>query len=152
MKPKLTIELIPESAWGQNVRSTLSSEQWDAVKRFIFAKNNYKCEICGGQGEQWPVECHEVFNFNRRTRIQKLIRLESLCPTCHWAKHPGSATREGHQITAMSQLQKINNWSFLKTMQELDKAVVINIKRSQIQWKLDLTYLNQFGFKLEKPK
>lgn len=152
MSPKLIVELIPESAWNKNTRSALPKEQWDAVRKFIFLKANYHCEICGGQGEKWPVECHEVFNYNMKTKVQKLIKLIALCPQCHDSKHLGSANRKGRIKEAFDHLIKINNWTELQMENHLTKAVELNSKRGIILWKLDLTYLNQFGFKLEKPK
>ncbi len=150
-KPKLTIELIPKSAWNINARSILSPEQWSAVKKFIFAKTDYHCEICGGQGPKWPVECHEVFHYNMRTEKQTLIQLIALCPDCHETKHIGTANRRKRLEEAVDRLQKINNWTDFQVEEYIIKVIKLNSKRGLIQWKLDLTYLNQFGFKLEKP-
>jgi hypothetical protein len=40
---KLTIELIPESAWGENLRKYLPKEIWEKIRKEVFRKANYKC-------------------------------------------------------------------------------------------------------------
>jgi hypothetical protein len=54
---KLTIELIPESAWGENLRKYLRKEIWEKIRKEVFRKANYKCSICGKRGK---LHCHEV--------------------------------------------------------------------------------------------
>jgi len=53
----LTIELIPEAQHGTNLRSVLNAGDWEAIKNFVRARSQGRCEICGsGSG---PVEAHE---------------------------------------------------------------------------------------------
>jgi hypothetical protein len=54
---KLTLELIPKTCWFSSVRKQMSDEQWKAVRRHTFSNTHYVCEICGGRGDSWPVEC-----------------------------------------------------------------------------------------------
>ena len=63
---KLTIELVPQSSWGNNLRSeaNLSKGQWDKLRKESYRKANYKCEICGEKGPKWPVECHEIWHYD----------------------------------------------------------------------------------------
>jgi len=49
------------------------------------------CETCGGCGPQYPVECHEIWNYDDTRLIQKLDGLIALCPDCHEVKHIGLA-------------------------------------------------------------
>ena len=87
-KMKLGINLIPKSSWYKNLRSEFSKKRWDVLRKECYKKANYICEACGGKGDKWPVECHEVWDFSK-IGIQKLIRLIALCPLCHKCQHPG---------------------------------------------------------------
>lgn len=75
MKHLLTIELVPETCWYSNVRSNVSPEEWERLKRIAFKRAGYWCEICGGRGPQWPVECHERWLYDDLPHIRKLDRL-----------------------------------------------------------------------------
>jgi hypothetical protein len=83
-KIKLTIELIPKTCFFSNVRTLLPKKYWDLLRRSSYAKAGYKCEICGesgkNQGYKHEVECHEIWEYNDRLKIQKLLGLVSLCP------------------------------------------------------------------------
>ena len=114
---KLTIELVPQSSWGNNLRSeaNLSKEQWDRLRKESYKKANYKCEICGDKGPKWPVECHEIWNYDDQTHTQTLKGLISLCPTCHKAKHLGRTLSvetpevQSQVLTKLSTLNKLNH-------------------------------------------
>jgi len=60
----LTVELVPSSSWFSNVRSNVSKKTWDFLRKSTYKKANHRCEICGGRGDKWPVECHEVWDYD----------------------------------------------------------------------------------------
>ena len=70
---KLTIELVPQTSWYTNVRSNVSKEQWDVIRKKCYAQANNVCEICGdtgkNQGYKHNVECHEIWEYNELTRV-----------------------------------------------------------------------------------
>lgn len=55
----LQIELVPSTAFGENLRKLLTKTEWDKVRKAVYKRAGYKCEICGGKGEKHPVEAHE---------------------------------------------------------------------------------------------
>ncbi|WP_307399694.1 hypothetical protein [Paenibacillus anaericanus] len=87
----LTIELIPRSSWDNNLRSALTPWQWHKLCKYFYESVNHTCEICGAiKGEEFSrMYCHEVWEYNEDTKIQKLVRLEVLCFKCHAVKHFG---------------------------------------------------------------
>src|SRR5207302_1396445 len=80
---RLTVELVPSSCWYTNVRSHVPKTVWDRLRRQVAAEAGNRCEICGGRGRRWPVECHEVWEYDDDEKIQRLQRLVALCPACH---------------------------------------------------------------------
>ena len=71
---KLTIELVPSTAWYSNVRSNVTSSQWDVLRKECYKNAGYKCEVCGGKGPKHPVECHEIWEYNDESFTQTLKR------------------------------------------------------------------------------
>jgi|SRR5579859_406360 len=139
--PKLSVELVPESSWGSNLRSMLSRAEWDVLRKACYKKANYRCEICGGQGRQHPVECHEVWEYNDQAHVQKLIRLIALCPACHEVKHMGRAEIIGRGPQAFAHLLKANNWTPKQAQKHISEAQSIWEARSEFEWKLDISIL-----------
>lgn len=141
----LTIELVPKTAWYKNVRSNVSKDDWERLKKIIFSRAGHKCEICGGWGSRWPVECHEIFVYDDEHHIQKLEKLVALCPPCHEVKHIGLAGLRGRGSSAKAHLAKVNKWSIEDVELYIEACFELWYRRSCHEWELDLSYLEQFG-------
>lgn len=132
---KLKIELIPQQCWGKNCRTLLSTKDWDILRKHIYLKNNYKCQICGDVGKRHPVECHEVWKYKKGR--QKLIALEALCPMCHQAKHIGRAIQSENFKRVFKHFKKVNKITTAKAEVKIKKAFYKNSQRN-INYKLNI--------------
>ncbi len=145
---KLTIELVPSTAWYTNVRSNVSGAQWDVIRRKSYQKANHVCEICGdvgtNQGVRHKVECHEIWEYDDEKHAQKLVGFIALCPYCHKVKHPGLASIKGESHIVLAQLQKVNSMSEDQAKKALDEAFEKWRERSEHQWSLDISYVQQY--------
>lgn len=145
---KLEIELVPETCWYSNVRSEVTKSQWDKLRKECYRRAKHKCEICSdsglNQGFKWPVECHEIWNYDDKNKHQKLIGLIALCPYCHKVKHPGLASMRGETHIVISQLMKVNNISKLEANEYLQKSFRIFEERSNYKWTSDISYIDTY--------
>ncbi len=151
MRKLLTIELVPKTCWYSNVRSNISKEEWDRIRKIVFNRAGNMCEICGGHGNQWPVECHEMWLYDDERHIQKLVKLIALCPSCHEVKHLGLAGTRGREGAAMTHLAKVNNWSTTDAQHYVEAAFETWHQRSRHHWTLDISCLVQFGINVPVP-
>jgi hypothetical protein len=140
----LTIELVPKTAWFRNVRAVVSKEDWDKLKKITRTRAGNVCEICGGRGPRWPVECHEVFEYDDARHVQRLACLIALCPACHEVKHMGFAGVRGRGRTALAHLARVNKWSLSDARLYVEACFEQWHRRSCHEWTLDLSYLEQF--------
>jgi 5-methylcytosine-specific restriction endonuclease McrA len=143
--PRLTIELVPETCWFSNVRSSVSRQDWDKLRLHTYRQASYCCQICGGIGTQHPVECHEIWDYDDQNLVQTLKGLIALCPACHECKHMGLAQIRGREEPAKQHLAKVNNWTQAQTEIYVFDCFEIWYQRSQKEWKLDISYLEKFG-------
>lgn len=149
MKPRLTVELVPQTCWFSNVRDHVPQATWDMLRRQTYKKANYRCSICGGRGPKWPVECHEIWHYDDCNHIQKLIGLTALCPACHEVKHIGLAGLRGRVEQACQHLAKVNGWTKIQAKEYLQQVGEVWLERSQHQWRLDLSWLSEeFGLNI----
>jgi hypothetical protein len=157
-KSKLEIELIPKTCHFSNIRSTVTSAEWDKIRFISYAAANNKCEICGSdglkQGYKHKVECHEVWHYDDKNKIQKLIKLVSLCPTCHQVKHIGRSIAIGKQDVCFQQLAKVNKWTQKEIEEHISSSFQLHKERSKYQWSLDLSLLTTepYNIVLKKTK
>ena len=140
---KLTIELVPQTAFYNNIRSELPKQDWDFLRRAFYKKAEYKCEICGGVGEQHPVECHEIWEYNDKKHIQKLVGLIALCPLCHQCKHWGLSQIRGLEEECIKHLCKINRITKAKAYDLVEQAFGVWRGRSEHDWKSDIKYIDK---------
>ena len=101
----LEIELVPQSSHFKNLRSDLKPNEWDLLRKDSYKKAGHRCEICGGKGPKWPVECHDIWDYTNG--VQTLKGLIALCPACHEVKHMGLAQLKGRLGIAKKHLMKI---------------------------------------------
>ena len=139
--PKLSVELVPSTAWGHNLRSILTKEMWDTLRKRTYVAAKYRCEICFGKGPKWPVECHEVWAYDDATKLQSLTGLIALCPNCHSVKHLGFAHINDKGMEAREHLATINQWSQSKASQYIGLVFKQWEERSKYQWGLNLDWL-----------
>jgi hypothetical protein len=142
---KLTIELVPKTCWFSNVRSQVTKADWEILKKETSKNAKRKCEICAGRGPKWPVECHEVWSYDDKKKIQKLERLIALCPSCHEVKHIGFAGTRGRSYIATEHLANVNDISVDDATDYVHGAFVLWRDRSQYNWELDISWLDNRG-------
>ena len=152
-KPKLLVELIPTTCHYSNARTIVKKEEWDKIRFISYEAAGHKCEICGdtgkNQGYKHNVECHEIWEYDDENKIQKLIGLISLCPTCHQVKHIGRAIAIGKHQEAYNQLAKVNKWTAKQVEQHILESFEIHKERSKYQWDLDLSILTEEPYKIK---
>lgn len=142
---RLSIELVPATCWYTNVRSNVSRKDWERCKDFVKERSGRRCEICGGVGSRYPVDCHEIWAYDDERQVQTLVGLIALCPACHEVKHLGRAMRLGNGDRAIAHLCRVNGWSPTRAEAYCMKVFQIWRLRSQMQWTLDISYLKQLG-------
>ena len=146
-EPSLTVELVPSTSWYANVRSHLPKEEWGLVRRAVYRRACYRCEVCGGRGEHHPVECHEVWDYDDEHRVQRLERLVALCPACHRVKHLGLASVNGRYDEALQHLADVNGWTLEEAGHHADAAFAQWNERSEHEWTLDLGPLESEAYR-----
>jgi 5-methylcytosine-specific restriction endonuclease McrA len=148
MNYKLTIELVPRTCWYSNVRSNVTKNEWDVIRKKSYEHANHVCEICGdvgtNQGVRHNVECHEIWDYNDETKEQTLLGLISLCPYCHKSKHVGLAQINGELHIVVNQLMKVNDITEDEALNYINKSFDIWSKRSNFEWKLNTDYLKEY--------
>jgi len=152
MDAKLTIELVPQTSWFSNLRSIVSTKDWNTLRTESYELANHRCEICNGIGVKHPVECHEVWEYDDENFIQKLVRLTSLCPSCHEVKHIGFANTQGRGEIAANHLAKINGWTLEITKAYIKDQFQIWRYRSSNIYELDLSWLDEKSISHKSPE
>lgn len=139
-KFKLTIELVPRTSWGKNLRNQVPRRIWDKIRKYVYAEHGHQCGICGADGR---LICHEIWEYDDLNYIQRLQGFIALCNLCDHVKHLGKAT----QLAAQGKLDmkkveehfmRINNCD-LETFKKYAIEVGQQHKeRSKHEWRLDL--------------
>ena len=140
---KLNFELVPDGCWYSNLRTMLPKKSWDFLRGKAKERAGGKCMICGRPTKR--LEGHERWSYNEQTATQKLEDIISICHDCHSVIHIGRTQLIGDIERAEKHFIKVNKCTYADYIRELGKANEIHRRRNKIsEWKLDLTYLNQY--------
>lgn len=145
--PYLMPEMLPVSAWQENVRAKMGEAVWDKIRKEVYMKSGHRCEICGSDGAPY-IEAHEkwAWTIEGKNGTQILKKVQALCTLCHKAHHLGFARRIGVYDEVVAHIKRINGWTdsqFYKALQEKEARWKA---RSDIKWKLDLSWLVTSGY------
>ncbi len=141
----LKFELVPDGCWYSNLRSLLSQEQWDIVRKDAYARADGTCMICGAPSSR--LEAHESWSYDEERKIQKLERVIAVCKRCHEVIHIGRTQLKGDIRRAEDHFMQVNGTSYAEYRKELGKANEAHARRSRMgEWAIDLSWLQRFSF------
>ena len=141
---KLELHLIPQSSFYQNVRKLLGS-RWDTLSRQVRSERDFTCEICGTKPKSTKdVHLHELWSFDDDKKVQKLIGFQCVCVDCHNVHHWGLSQIRGLNMNIlMNHACKVNKCDSVTFKDYVYKSFADWQKRSQIQWTLDMSELEE---------
>lgn len=140
MKPRLNLELVPRTCWGQNVRKVVSEETWCEL-RYKYGAYNNKCSLCNSDVGNSPLELHELWEYDDYNKKQILIGLQPICLKCHEVKHLGRTLKVGDGERAIAHLAKINRWDEQEVIEHVKQAMDTWEARSKNRYELDISIL-----------
>ena len=84
----LAVDMIPKPSWGKSLQNLLPASAWKSLREKTLAASSYKCSVCHSSTN---LHCDEVWRYENRRKIQRLVELRTLCSMCHHVKHFGLA-------------------------------------------------------------
>lgn len=142
-KLKLTIDLLPKGAWGNDLSSTLPKKDWDKLREFCYKRFDNKCAVCGE--ENVLLNAHEIWDFDIKNKTQTLVDIVALCPKCHGVKHMRNSERLGYGENAKRHFMKVNECSELDFVNYYaEQQLKFDILSEVYRWKI-IADLKKFG-------
>jgi hypothetical protein len=137
---KLKIELVPKTSWYDNLRNNMDRKDWDRIRYETYANHGDKCGICGYEGR---LNCHEIWEYDEKKCVQRLVGFIALCDMCHHVKHIGHAgilAEEGKldYEKVIEHFMKVNNCGRSTFIKHRREAFTQWEERSTHKWKVDL--------------
>lgn len=147
-KMKLTIDLLPQGAWGNDLSKTLAKKDWDTLRKFCYEKYKHKCGICGI--ENVKLDAHEVWEFDEEKSTQTLVNIIALCSKCHGVKHMRNSERLGYADSAKKHFMNINKCnSILFAKHYAEQKIRFEFLGKILRWKMILNIDNLGGKGIE---
>jgi hypothetical protein len=146
----LFVDLIPASCFFKNVRSDIKESHWRVLSKLVRSRAGGRCEICGSLEDPSTgqyLDAHERWHYDDATKVQKLMRIVSLCKPCHLYTHIGYAGLQGKTEEAIAHKMKVSGMSRAEVDQEIAAAFKLWEERNKTEWVLDLGILVGSGIR-----
>jgi hypothetical protein len=137
------------------VRTCVSQQDWQRLRRMILRRVGHACEVCGARedrGARRWLEAHERWFYDEHAGVQSLRRLICLCSPCHLVTHLGYASVTGRSEEAYTHLRAVTGMTLARAFDHVQAAEALWAERSQRVWELDLRMLTDAGVTLRRPE
>ncbi len=124
----------------------LTKVEWDRLRKKVYRKANFCCEVCGEDRKGLGLECHEEWEYDDKGHIQSLKGLVALCTLCHMIKHYGhSIMQYGEEMkeTLQYHIAKVNNWNLVEVGDHITDAFDKQMKRNRSTYTLNTTKVKE---------
>jgi len=138
---KLKIELVPSTSWYNNLRNKMGKRDWEQLRKKTYSSYGHQCGICDTR--EGRLNCHEIWEYDDKEHIQKLIGFIALCGLCHHVKHIGLAgilAGKGQldYEKVIEHFMKVNSCDRHTFLKHRRQAFAQWRERSQHDWQVDL--------------
>jgi len=169
---RLFIDLRPINP-ASSIKNVVHFKDWERLKKFIFERNNYKCECCLNKTEPEDIEAHEYYDYSthdgkkatettpERLRYASptrgksknptltLKRIIAICKRCHEATHYGLAKIKQREHIAKAQLKNINKIDEKQANKHIKEAFELWKEKDRLEdCTLNLELLTNNGIKI----
>lgn len=150
----LKIDLIPKTSWGASLSNALTSDCWNAIRKPFISYHGNRCQLCGQRGKSLSnsiqdVDTHEIWEYSplsEKNKTQKLVGFLALCSNCHLMFHLGFANHCGKYENTRLRIKKLEKLSDKEVDLKIKNIFDIWEKRSEYNWKIDISILKEYGF------
>ena len=147
---KLTMELLPKGAWGNDLSIILPKKDWNILREFALKRANGKCEVCGYESDDLDV--HEEWEFDIKNKTQTLKDIIAICSSCHGVKHFRNSRRIGFEEEAKKHFMEVNDCNEFEFAAHSTQAEILFNERNEIYfWKMKLNLLKFGGEEISIP-
>ncbi|MBG0863709.1 hypothetical protein [Burkholderia sp. 9779_493] len=171
---KIRFEFIPTEQNFRNVRSALqykysSIQPWKEIRDYIESKSfvyvlnengektkKFVCRICKCSSKDFKedsttdTQCHEVWSYNEKSKVQKLVKLKPVCFFCHEIIHINRFYKDTeYQNLLLERYAEINEISMEQARKDLEFANSEKKRRSKYRYTLDISLINKLDFGYE---
>lgn len=155
-KRLICFELVPKMQGSRNVRSYAhytygDYKKWQSIRNNEEVKANAKCIVCGYDSKSVnektsKTDCHEVWHYDTKTKVQTLVRLESLCTVCHKIKHLDQHERDEEKFNVLIELYSVlNDITLEQAHKDYNKHLENRKKLDNIMFKyIDMSVLAEY--------
>lgn len=150
-------DFVPYNCTFKTLKHILTEESWDALRKWVFRTAFGMCEVCNDTGPAWPVQANAVWTFHEAEQtdqgvrdVQRLQRIEVLCPDCYDARHLDLALyrartpERSEEVFALHlpRIQSVTDATEEDVRAAFDLALEVKNERESAFWdRLDLSWL-----------
>lgn len=140
-EPIAVLAPLSNQTWFTSTSEHCSKRYWNQVGMLIKGVHQCQCAVCFGTKTEDEIDIQELWSFDDKRKIQKLVVYYPVCIDC-LDKTTLSDDLDNEERQEIAQyLAKINKWSLSQADEHIDNAIALKKQRNQSEWLVDVEHL-----------
>lgn len=140
-EPLATLTALSNQTWFTSTSEHCSKRYWNQVGMLIKGFHQCQCAVCFSIKTDDEIDIQELWSFDDKRKIQKLVVYYPICIDCLDNTMLGDDLDSEERQGIAQYLTKINKWSFSEADEHISESLVLKKKRNQSEWLVDVDHL-----------
>ncbi len=140
-EPLAILDPISNQSWFTSTPLHCSKRYWEQIEILFKEFHKCQCAICDAQKSDDEIDVQELWHFDDKRKIQKLICYYPICINCqdysYMPSDPGGEERQSF----VDFFKTVNKWSADQANDHINQALALQKMRDQSDWIVDVAYM-----------
>lgn len=141
LEPLAILDPISNQSWFTTTALHCSKRYWEQIGILLKGFHNCECAVCGVQKTEDEIDIQELWHFDDKYKIQKLLCYYPICINCQNHSYTPSEPDSEENESFFEFFKTINQWSAEQVKDHINQAVALQKMRDQSEWIVDVEYL-----------
>lgn len=140
-EPIAVLAPISNQSWFTSTSLHCSKRYWEQIGILLKGFHGCQCAVCDVQKTEDEIDIQELWQFDDKRKIQKLVCYYPICINCQDHSFMPSELDDDELQSFVQFFKDINGWSVEQSKDHIQNALSLKKSRDQSDWIVDVEYL-----------
>lgn len=140
-EPLAILDPISNQSWFTTTSLHCSKRYWEQIGILLKGFHQSQCAVCDVQKTEDEIDIQELWHFDDKLKIQKLVCYYPICISCQDHSYMPNESDKEELESFVEFFKKVNKWSTEQAIEHINQALALQKMRDQSDWIVDVEYL-----------